>query len=166
MSTDPNDRAAVEKRLWKELDDARFGMLGLTNGHQHFQPMTAFAEPEGGQIWFFTKEDTDLARSASGGAEAMLIVQSKDQEFQACIGGVLSTARDTVRIDKYWNSVLAAWFPGGKDDPSLTLLRLDARDAELWISKGGPVRFAWEVAKANLTDSPPEVGDKAHIQLG
>lgn len=166
MSTDPNDRAAVEKRLWKELDDARFVMLGLTNGHQHFQPMTAFAEPEGGQIWFFTKEDTDLARSASGGAEAMLIVQSKDQEFQACIGGVLSTARDTVRIDKYWNSVLAAWFPGGKDDPSLTLLRLDARDAELWISKGGPVRFAWEVAKANLTDSPPEVGDKAHIQLG
>ena len=166
MSTDPNDRAAVEKRLWKELDDARFGMLGLTNGRQHFQPMTAFAEPEGGQIWFFTKEDTDLARSANGGAEAMLIVQSRDQEFQACIGGVLSTARDTVRIDKYWNSVLAAWFPGGKDDPSLTLLRLDARDAELWISKGGPVRFAWEVAKANLTDSPPDVGDKAHIQLG
>jgi general stress protein 26 len=82
MSTDPNDRAAVEKRLWKELDDARFGMLGLTNGHQHFQPMTAFAEPEGGQIWFFTKEDTDLARSANGGAEAMLIVQSKDQEFR------------------------------------------------------------------------------------
>jgi general stress protein 26 len=62
--------------------------------------------------------------------------------------------------------VLAAWFPGGKDDPSLTLLRLDARDAELWISRGGPVRFAWEVAKANLTDSPPDVGDKAHIQLG
>lgn len=166
MSTDPNDRVAVEKRLWKELDDARFGMLGLMGGRQHFRPMTAFAEPEAGQVWFFTKEDTDLARSASGGAEAMFIVQSKDQEFQACIGGVLSTARDTIRIDKYWNSLLAAWFPGGKDDPSLTLLRLDARDAELWISKGGPVRFAWEAAKANLTGSPPDLGDKAHVKLG
>ena len=50
MSTDPNDNAAVEKRLWKELEDARLGMLGVTNSHQHFQPMTAFAEPEGGQI--------------------------------------------------------------------------------------------------------------------
>jgi general stress protein 26 len=165
MSTDPNDKAAVEKRLWKELDDARFGMLGLMNAHQHFQPMTAFAEPEGGQVWFFTRDDTDLAKSASGGAEAMLIVQSKDQEFQACIGGVLSTARDTTRIDKYWNPIVAAWFPDGKDDPALTLLRLDVRDAELWISKGGPARFAWEVAKANLTDSPPDLGDKAHVKL-
>jgi general stress protein 26 len=165
MSTDPNDKAAVEKRLWKELEDARLGMLGLTGSHQHFQPMTAFAEPEGGQVWFFTREDTDLAKSASGGAEAMLIVQSKDQEFQACIGGVLSTARDTARIDKYWNPIVATWFPDGKDDPALTLLRLDVRDAELWISKGGPVRFAWEVAKANLTDSPPDLGDKAHVKL-
>ncbi|HWU15651.1 MAG TPA: pyridoxamine 5'-phosphate oxidase family protein [Caulobacter sp.] len=166
MSTDPNDRTAVEKRLWKELDEARFGMLGLMNAHQHFQPMTLFAEPESGQVWFFTRQDTDLARRASGEAEAMLIVQSRDQAFQACLGGVLSTARDTARIDKYWNPVVAAWFPEGKDDPALTLLRLDARDAELWISKGGPVRFAWEVAKANLTDSPPDLGDKAHVKLG
>jgi general stress protein 26 len=166
MSTDPNDKAAVEQRLWKELDHARFGMLGLTDSHLHFQPMTAFAEPESGQIWFFTKADTDLAKSAAGGAQAMFIVQAKDQDFQACIGGALSTARDAARIDKYWNPMVAAWFPDGKDDPSLTLLRLDAKDAELWISKGGAIRFAWEVAKANLTDSPPDLGNKAHVSLG
>ena len=62
MSTDPNDKAAVEQRLWKELDHARFGMLGLMNSHQHFQPMTAFAEPESGQIWFFTKDDCAQAQ--------------------------------------------------------------------------------------------------------
>ena len=166
MRTDPNDKASVEKRLWKELEHTRFGMLGLTGSHQHFQPMTAFAEPENGQIWFFTKDDTDLAKAVSGGAEAMLIVQAKDQDFQACIGGTLSTARDTARIDKYWNPAVAAWFPDGKDDPRLTLLRLDAKDAELWISKGGAIRFAWEVAKANLTDSTPDLGDQVRVKLG
>jgi general stress protein 26 len=166
MSTDPNDKAAVEKRLWKELDDARFGMLGLSGSHQHFQPMTAFGEPENSLVWFFTRDDTDLAQSAKGGAEAMLIVQSNDQDFQACIGGPLSVARDAARIEKYWSPIVGAWFPDGKDDPRLTLLRLDARDAELWISKGGAIRFAWEVAKANLTDTPPDLGDKAHVTLG
>jgi general stress protein 26 len=166
MSTDPNDRAAVEKRLWKELEDARVGMLGLTDTRQHFQPMTAFAEPENNLIWFFTRDDTDLAARARGGAEAMLVVQSRDHDFHACIGGALSLARDSLRIDRYWSPVVAAWFPDGKDDPRLTLLRLDARDAELWISKGGPIRFAWEVAKANLTDTTPDVGDTAHVRLG
>ena len=27
----------------------------------------------------------------------------------------------------------AAWYPGGKDDPSLVLLRLDAQQAEIWL---------------------------------
>jgi len=166
MSTDPHDKADVEKRLWKELDAARFGMLGLVGSNQHFQPMTAFAEPETGQVWFFTKDDTDLAKSVTDATEAMLVVQSKDQEFQACVGGRLSATRDAARIDKYWNPIVAAWFPDGKDDPHLTLLRLDAKDAELWISKGGAIRFAWEVAKANLTDSTPDLGDKAHVDLG
>ena len=55
----------------------------------HFQPMTAFCEPDVGEIWFFTRDDTDLARDSAGGAEAMFIIQAKDQAFQACLGGGL-----------------------------------------------------------------------------
>lgn len=28
---------------------------------------------------------------------------------------------------------VAAWFPGGKEDPKLALLRLDAERAEIWL---------------------------------
>jgi len=35
-------------------------------------------------------------------------------------------------IDKLWNKQVEAWFSGGKDDPNLTLLRLDIDSAELW----------------------------------
>jgi general stress protein 26 len=61
--------------------------------------------------------------------------------------------------------MVAAWYPDGKDDPSLTLLRFDVRDAEVWISKGGAVRLAWEVAKANLTGATPDVGTQKHLDL-
>jgi len=101
MSTDPHDKADVEKRLWKEVEDARFGMLGLVGSHQHFQPMTAFAEPETGQIWFFTRDDTDLAQAVTAdGGDAMFVVQAKDGDFQACIGGRLSRDHDTARIQR------------------------------------------------------------------
>jgi general stress protein 26 len=32
-----------------------------------------------------------------------------------------------------WNRYVAAWYEGGKDDPKLALLRLDAEQAEIWL---------------------------------
>jgi general stress protein 26 len=164
--TDVNDNAEMEQRLWKEIDKGRYGMLGVVGSPtQHFQPMTAFAEPETGEIWFFTRKDTDLARSVMDGADAMFVVQSKDQELQACIGGRLEQRQDRDRIEKYWNAVVAAWYPNGKDDPQLTMLRLDARDAQVWLSEAGPVKFAWEIAKANATHTQPDIGGRANLDL-
>jgi general stress protein 26 len=158
----------IEQRLWKEIGKARYGMLGLVGGApvQHFQPMTAFAEPEDGLLWFFTRTDTDLARAVASGAEAMFVVQARDQDFQACLGGRLAPQLDRERMDRFWNPIVAAWYPQGKDDPALTLLRLDARDAAVWISEAGPVRFAWEIAKANLSHKQPDLGEHAHLDLG
>jgi general stress protein 26 len=167
MSDHQTDPHEVAQRLWKEIAKARYGMLGVVGGApvQHFQPMTAFAEPEDGQIWFFTRTDTDLARALADGAEAMFVVQARDQDFQACVGGRLEVKPDRERMDRFWNPIVAAWYPQGKDDPALTLLRLDARDAAVWMSEAGPVRFAWEIAKANLSHRQPDLGEKAHLDL-
>ena len=36
-------------------------------------------------------------------------------------------------IERLWNPFVAAWYEGGKDDPKLVLLRLDAERAEIWL---------------------------------
>ena len=161
-----HDQNEIEDRLWKEIDKGRFGMLGLTGEKsQHFQPMTAFAERETGEIWFYTYKDTDLAQAVQDGAEAMFIVVSKDQELQGCIGGRLTQAHDAVRLEKYWNPHVAAWYPEGKDDPRLTMLRFDCRDAQVWLTEAGPVKYGWEIARANSTGRMPDLGDKASLNL-
>ncbi|HEX2561850.1 pyridoxamine 5'-phosphate oxidase family protein [Phenylobacterium sp.] len=164
MATDPNDREAAEARLWKELADEQIGMLGVVGGEpHHFQPMTAFPEPETGQIWFFTYKDTELADQVGQGAQAMFVLQTK--KLWACIGGRLTQQHDRERMDRYWNPVVAAWYPQGKDDPRLTLLRLDADDAQVWISDVGPVKFAWEIARANAQHRQPDLGGRADLNL-
>jgi len=65
MTTDIHDKAAVEEKLWKEIADTKFGMIAPAGGTEHFQPMTTFAEPETGKLWFYTSDQTDLARSAA-----------------------------------------------------------------------------------------------------
>ena len=165
MTTDIKDKAAVEQKLWDEIGDTRFGMVGLTNTRDHFQPMTTFVERETGKLWFYSQDTTDLAAAASNGAEAMYVFMSKDRQLQACIRGTLTATHDTLHRDKYWNSVVAAWFPKGKDDPHLTMLCLDCEDSQVWISEVGTVKFGVEIAKANLTGTLPHLGDQTRLSL-
>jgi general stress protein 26 len=158
----------AEKEFWKSLKESNTGLLGLDQPGYHAQPMTAFREAETGTIWFFTRDDTDLARDAGvgGGQSAMFHYGSKDQNVWACIHGELSVhGHDREIIDRYWNPVLAAWYPGGKDDANLTILRFDADDGRVWVNKGGLVKFAFEIAKANITRTPPDAGGVADVNL-
>lgn len=164
MSTDTHDQAAIEARLWRDIKQhGGTGMLGLTGSGRHFQPMTAFVEREAGQLWFFARKDSELAQDIGEGGSAMFVFQT--DQLQACIGGGLSPSFDRERIDRYWNPVVAAWYPQGKDDPQLALLRMDCVDAEVWLSKDGLVKFAWEIAAANLKHHAPDLGDRTHLDF-
>ena len=57
---------------------------------------------------------------------------SKGHDLFATIHGTLQVDNDRAVIDRLWNRYVAAWFDGGKDDPKLTLLRLDPERAEIW----------------------------------
>jgi general stress protein 26 len=163
-----HSQAELEQRLWKEIGKARYGMLGLVGRTPapHFQPMTAFCEEEADQIWFFTQTETELAKAVREGGQAMFIIQAKDQGFQACVGGRLALHPDRARIDQYWNPVVAAWFPDGKDDPKLTLLRFDLADAQIWLSETNPLAFGFQIAQANLAHREPDVGERASMRFG
>ena len=159
--------AELRERLTKEIKDAKFGMLGLVGGAElhHFQPMACEVE-DSGEIYFFTRNDTDTAKAAAGaGHDVMLTIMAKSQDFQACIHGTITVSHDKAIVDKFWSPFVAAWFPEGKDDPALTLLKMDAKDARVWISRKGPVSYLYQVAKANLTHSLPDVGSSTDVQL-
>lgn len=161
---DKLSNADVQDRLWKAIDDDHTGMLGLTQDSHHFQPMTAFVERESDTLWFFTKVETDLAQSvAANGADAAFIFL--DKKLQACVDGRLTVSRDRERIERFWNANVAAWYRDGKDDPSLVLLRLDVSEAAVWITEGGFLKYAFEVAKANASKTTPDVGERRDLNF-
>jgi general stress protein 26 len=158
----------AEQAFWDSLKKSNTGLLGLDQPGYHAQPMTAYREEETGTIWFFTREETDLAKDAGvgGGQSAMFHYGSKDQNVWACIHGELSVhGHDREIIERYWNPVLAAWYPEGKDDPQLTILRFDGDDGRVWVNEGGLLKFGFEIAKANLTKSMPKAGGVADVNL-
>ena len=158
--------ADAEKEFWKSLKESNTGMLRVDRPGEHAQPMSGYGEPDTGTIWFFSRDDTDFAQEvAAGGQHGMFTYQAKDQKVQACIHGHLSIDQDRTRIDKYWNPVVAAWYPDGKDDPHLTLVRFDADDGRVWVSDKGALGFGYEVLKANLTKTTPDAGGVSDVNL-
>ena len=72
--------------------------------------------------WFVTAVHT----------RAIATFASKGHDLFATVHGTLSLDQDRATIDRLWNPFVAAWYKGGKDDPNLALLRLDAEEAEIW----------------------------------
>ena len=130
----------VANTFIEKLKASPFVMIGLDDG-QHSEPMTAqIDDDQPNTLFFFAGRDNRLAK---GGA-AMAQFVAKGHDFFGCLAGIVTPSNDRAEIDKLWNNQVEAWFPNGKDDPNLTLLRFDIDSAELWetdISLGGRLKM-------------------------
>jgi general stress protein 26 len=135
-----SDAADLRKQLWKKMEDGPFVMIGLEGGG-HSEPLTVQLDKDQvDRLYFFIGRDNRMAR----GGHAMAQFVSKGQDFFACLAGTARVDDDPAMIDKLWSRQAEAWFPAGRNDPNLALLRFDIDDAELWeadMSMTGKVKM-------------------------
>ncbi|MGQ2967732.1 MAG: pyridoxamine 5'-phosphate oxidase family protein [Allorhizobium sp.] len=154
------------EQLWEEIDDVHAGMLGLVGSDLLMRPMAPQADRSTHIIWFYTKSDTDLVKALRQGSRGQFCVVGKNHDYHASLTGSLTVVKDQAKIDEYWNSVVAAWYEGGKSDPLLTMLALSLDEGEIWASTGSTIKFGWEIAKANLNpETMPDVGVHRHVRF-
>ena len=124
----------LEAKFWKSLGSERTMMLGLDGVEDgHARPMTGQFEDDRSPIWFFTSNDNGIVRAlGAGSGRAIATFTSKGHDLFATIHGAIVVDTDRAVVDRLWNPFVAAWYEGGKDDPKLALLRLDADNAEIW----------------------------------
>lgn len=123
----------IEAKFWKALQSDMTLMLGLDGIEDgHARPMTAQLDGDRSPIWFFTVRDNAIVRNLGKRNRAIATFASKRHDLFATIHGTVSLDTNRATVDRLWNRYVAAWFEGGKDDPELALLRLDAERAEIW----------------------------------
>jgi len=156
-----SDTTKLKQHLWKKLSASPFMMVGLSNPRTHAEPLTAqLDQDQVDTIFFFIGRN---GRLAAGGA-AMAQFVSKDHDFFACLSGHVAIDNDRAMIDKLWSRSVEAWFPGGRNDPDLALLRFDIDEAELWETDlslagklkmlfGGKIHADEEGSHAKLTST-------------
>lgn len=131
MTADPHK---LKQKFWKTLDESPHLFLQLDADPHSAVPMSAQLDKHAhSAIWFFTRRDHLLA----AGGPATATFAGKHHDMFARFSGVLVPETDRAVLDKHWSSIIDAWYPGGKDDPDLVMLRMDLGQAEIWNSDFG-----------------------------
>lgn len=128
--------AEITDRFWKALKSDMFVMLGVDGVDDgRAQPMTAQLHEDDGFIYFFTTKDNGLVENMHQNRRAIATFVSKGHDLFATLNGSLEEDQNRTKIDKLWNPHVAAWYPQGKDDPNLLLIRLDPESAQIWLNE-------------------------------
>ena len=133
------------------------------SGALHSRPLAVLEDDFAGTLWFFTADPS--SKTADLAAHPQVNVSVGDGKGWLSLSGLATISRDQERIDRYWNPWAAAYFEGGRDDPTVALLQVDVSSIHYWDLDKPAIVTAFEVAKGLLTRSAPDVGDNGVIQL-
>ena len=165
MAKGKGDKAAgngAEKKLRKLVKGARVAMLTTVapDGALRSRPMAALKGPLGEELWFFTRASAPKADEIRDNDHVNVAFADAESNRYLSVSGRASVVKDAARIAELWSGRLKAWFPDGKKDPDLALLRVRVDRAEYWDSKkAGMVQLA---AGGVAPEAAPEARNPAN----
>lgn len=129
----------------------REGMIG--------RPM-AIASADNTCISFFSAFETEKVDEILLDP-SVLVTMQKENSLSISVSGTALLSRDKSRLAAKWQEAYKVWFPGGVNDPQLTLIDVFPTRIEYWDTTGmNKVKYVMEAVRAYIT------GDKPVIEEG
>lgn len=147
-------------KLWDMIKDIKVGMLTtLDDETLHARPMHIVQDGMERSLYFFTKKNKGKVEEVQNDGHVCVTFAEPKNDTYVSLSGIAYEDRDQEKIEQFWNPFVAAYFPKGQDDPETTLLRIDLYQAEYWDADESSMVQLFKFAKANLTDTIPNMGD-------
>ena len=156
------------QKLYDLIKDVKICMMTTQepDGSLHSRPMWNQDADTAGDLWFFTKLQSPKVTEISKDRQVNLAYSDPSKEHYVSLSGVAELVRDKAKIHEKWSEPLKAWFPGGKDDPQIALIRVHPERGEYWDSPSSTLLHLYGYAKATLTSSSPtEMTDQKKVNL-
>lgn len=136
-----NEEKKTREEIREMVKDIQFAMLCTINknGHVHSRPMGTQGMDKDGDIWFLTAKDSEKIDEIKANPNVCVSYAEPSDNTYICIMGEAKEVDDQRKIDEFWTPIAKAWFPKGKDDPNLTLIKVIPNEAEYWDSDSNKI---------------------------
>jgi len=158
MTTSP------EIKLKELLEEFGVAMLVTHNSAGDFRarPMALADVEADGSVWFATDRNAEKVNELTGDNRAAVTMQSSTKFVS--LTGTASLIDDREKVRKLWKMAWSVWFPGGKDDPNILLLKVVGKEGEYWDNSGiNGLKYLIAAGKALITGKRAELDDDPKI---
>lgn len=136
-----------------------------SKGQMVSRPLQTLKLDAGGELIFFTSANSAKVQQLTDDHEVNLAYAQPAEQRYLSVRGRARMDRDRATIDELWSPVQNIFFPDGKDDPQLIVLRVKVRDAVYWETNSGNwLERAIDFAKALWSDEPENLGTSGRLQ--
>ena len=143
------------KKILDDFDDAMLTTIG-SDGRPRSRPMRVAKVTDESDLWFATSKNSGKVDEIRSNDIVAITMQGGGKYLS--LTGKAELVDDQATIEAMWSDAWKIWFPEGKTDPSITLLKVTAEDAAYWDLSGvNRLRYLYEAGKAFFTGEKMDV---------
>jgi len=135
------------------------------DGLIHSRPMATQDEPFNGTLWFLTRSSSEKIGDIQQRHNVTLDYADPGNSKYITLRGTATVNQDRAKIDHMWSPMYKAWFPEGKDDPEIAVLRVDVTEGEYWDANSSKLIMGIKYVAAAVTGGAVSVGESGHVKV-
>jgi general stress protein 26 len=159
--------AGVEKlkELVEAINICLFSTHFKKNDGATFRPMSAQQVDADGNIWFFSNINSDKNREIEKDNAVQLIFSHPGKNSYMIVNGEAEIRFDRPKIEELWSPAAKIWFEKGKDDPDISLIKVNTESAYYWDSEGSKMVNFFKFLASVATGSNLVTGVQGSIKV-
>jgi general stress protein 26 len=136
---DLHSHDAVEriKDVVKKTQTCFFCTALSTGDSNASRPMSVRKVDDEGSLWFLSANDSHKNQELARDPSVTLYFQGSEHSDFLQLSGSATINTDRAKIDELWEPVIKTWFTGGKDDPRITVIKVEPTTGYYWDNKHG-----------------------------
>ena len=164
MKNEAPDNSDLRK-LGELIEDIEVAMLTTrtSDGSMVSRPLQTLKLDSNGELIFFTAAKSHKVEDLTNDSGANLAYAHPGEHRYVSVRGRARMDRDDDTIHELWTPAQKIFFPEGRDDPNLMVLRIRVRDAAYWEAADNFIARAFDFARGMLDDSPSDLGEHGHL---
>jgi general stress protein 26 len=166
MNHEMSTSEAITK-IWNLIRDVKIAMLTTVTpaGDLRSRPMATQEAEFDGNLWFLTSQQSGKVDEIEEGSRVSLTYVNNDAHAFVALAGRAKLSKDRERARELWTPMHAIWFPQGKDDPNIMVIKVTVEEAEYWESPGNALVRSYHLLKAMVKHDRSEVGEHERLAL-
>lgn len=129
------------------------------------RPMALLGVDDEGGLYFFSAASSNKNKELAVDPAVQLFFSKEGPSEYLSLYGTATISRDRAKIEAYWTPFAKTWFQGGKDDPDLTVIRVQPENCRYWDTKNNRVMSWIKIAASLVTGKTMDDGVEGELAV-